>query len=71
MDEILFITTCPHGLTLNAIDNKGEINTYCAGCLHDALYDDSLGIYMGLHPNIKRRIRNKEKSKRKKDRLHG
>lgn len=66
MDEIVFMAECPHGLTLNAIDNNNEINTYCSGCLYDALYDGSLGISMGIHPDVKRRLRNKEKAKRKK-----
>lgn len=56
---------CPHGFEVND-EPQQDVNTYCASCVKDALYDGSLGLDIGLHPDIKRKIRNKEKSERKK-----
>jgi hypothetical protein len=67
MDEV----KCPHGLVIDQLENDKEAYTYCAGCLHDALYDGSLGIDMGLHPSILKKMKNKERAKRKKGTAYG
>ena len=63
--------TCPHGLEVFEVENTNEVNTYCEACFCAALWDGSLGIFMGIPSNIQRQARNKAKAKRRKERLHG
>ena len=67
MDEAL----CAHGLSISELENNSGTNTYCEACVCEAIFNGSLGIYMGITPTVKRQMRNKAKAKRRKERLHG
>jgi len=53
---------CPHGLKTdeNALPDEKGAYTYCLSCMIDALYSGQLGIDMGIHPDITRKLRNKK-----------